>query len=316
MLLDIMHMSISFQRFSGGLTRKKLTPVSDITLSVRRGEIVALVGASGAGKSLLSHALLGILPRNASMTGSYSFKGMPLGQNDFAKLRGKEIALIPQSVTFLNPLTKIKKQVYRSARLSGRCCCTADECCNNTFTRYQLSDAVKSYFPFQISGGMARRVLTATATVSMADLIIADEPTTGLDQAVIDQSLNHLKELATDGKGILFITHDLESAMKIADTIVVVYNGKTVEVFPTSLLTTHPEILHPYTRALWNALPQNTFIPLPEEAFTVSHQSVQDCASSCDFISFCPQASSHCQESPCHLFQKDNHLTRCIHAAN
>lgn len=314
MLLEIANMSISFQRFHGGLTRKKLTPVSDIMLNVKRGEIVALVGASGAGKSLLSHALLGILPKNASMTGSFRFKGNPCSAKGFAKLRGKEIALIPQSVTFLNPLTKIKKQVYRSARLSGRCCCTANKCCDNTFARYRLPETVKSYLPFQISGGMARRVLTATATVSMADLIIADEPTTGLDQAVIDQSLNHLKELADEGKGILFITHDLESAMKIADTIVVVYNGKTVEVFPTAMLNSTPDILHPYTRALWNALPQNAFTPLPEEAFCPSHQNNNERLSTCDFFEFCPQSSSLCKESPCHLFQKKTHLTRCLHA--
>ncbi len=316
MLLDIMHMSISFQRFNGSWSRKKITPVSDITLSVKRGEIVALVGASGAGKSLLSHGLLGILPKNASMTGSFIFKDIALTPESFAKLRGKEIALIPQSVTYLNPLTKIKKQVYRSARLSGRGSCSAHECCDDTFTRYQLSDSVKSYFPFQISGGMARRVLTATATVSMADLIIADEPTNGLDHEVTEQSLNHLKELAADGKGILFITHDLESAIKIADTIVVVYNGKTIEVFPKSLLSLAPKTLHPYTQALWNALPQNAFTPLPEEAFTAPYQKDQQDTGGCEFFDFCPQASSLCHETPCQLLQKKDHLTRCIHAGN
>lgn len=316
MLLEIMHMSISFQRFNGGWSRTTSTPVSDITLRVKRGEIVALVGASGAGKSLLSHALLGILPKNASMSGSFRFKDKPLNPKSFDKLRGKEIALIPQSVSSLNPLTKIKKQVYRSARLSGRCCCTANECCDKTFSRYRLSDTVKSYLPFQISGGMARRVLTATATVSMADLIIADEPTNGLDHTVTEQSLKHLQELAAEDKGILFITHDLESAMKIADTIVVVYNGKTVEVFPTAMITSNSDLLHPYTRALWNALPQNAFTPLPEEAFTSDQHNNGQSISGCEFVDYCPQASSLCRQTPCRLFQRKDHYTRCINAGH
>lgn len=309
-----MNMSINFHRFKSGWTRRKTTPVSDISLNVKAGEIVALVGASGAGKSLLSHALLGILPKNASLQGSFIFKGKKIHQNSFTSLRGKEITLIPQSVTYLNPLTRIKKQVYRSARLSGRCCCTANEHCDKTFSRYMLSDSVKSYFPFQISGGMARRVLTATATVSMADLIIADEPTNGLDPAVTEQSLDHLKELAAENKGILFITHDLESAMQIAHTIVVVYNGKTIEIFPTGMLTSNPKALHPYTQALWNALPQNAFTPFAESFISSTHQKKTPLSLGCDFIDACPQASTLCQEIPCQLFESKEHFKRCVHA--
>lgn len=313
MLLELNNLSISFQRFNGGWKRKTITPVSDITLSVRREEIVALVGASGAGKSLLAHALLGLLPQNATMEGRFSFKGNQLKPKDFQLLRGKEIALIPQSVNYLNPLKKIRKQVYRSARLSGRCCCTASSCCDDAFRRYKLEDEVKSYLPFQISGGMARRVLTATATVGLADLIIADEPTTGLDQVVTEQSLNHLQELARDGKGILFITHDLDSATKIADTIVVVYNGATMEMFPTRLLHSRPSQLHPYTRALWQALPQNGFIPLQERGIDAEANGSSS-GSGCGFIAQCSQATEICSRTMCSLSRVNDRLTRCHNA--
>lgn len=231
-MLAISNLAISFQRYTKGLSRQTLSPVSDISLTVGAGEIVALIGASGAGKSLLAHALLGLLPKNAKMSGECRFKGELMTPTRIQELRGREISLIPQSISHLNPLTRVRKQVYRSARLSGRCKGTADQSCDQAFSRYHLADSIKSMFPFQVSGGMARRILTATATAGKADLIIADEPTTGLDPEVAAQSLNHLRELAAQDKGVLLITHDIESASQIADTIVVLYDGATVEITP------------------------------------------------------------------------------------
>lgn len=311
-MLELSHLSISFKRYSKGFRRQSFAPVVDASLSVKEGEIVALIGASGAGKSLLAHSLLGLLPKNATITGKYTFKGNILSPQEIKQLRGREIALIPQSINYLNPLTKIRKQVYRSARLSGRCCCTADQNCDQAFSRYQLGDKVKSYFPFQISGGMARRVLTATATVGKAELIIADEPTTGLDPELADQSLTHLQELAAQGKGVLLITHDLENASKIADTIVVMYEGFTMEIFPKQSLYTNPAALHPYTNSLWNALPQNEFTILPAASTSAPSNEGNRCA----FAGRCPMVTSTCLETAPTLIPVNDKMVRCFHATS
>ncbi len=308
-MLEIHNLSISFKRHNSLLTRQRLSALSDISFSVQPGEIVALVGASGAGKSLLAHALLGILPSNAELSGSFTFKGQKLSYKQIKKLRGKEIALIPQSVSYLNPLTRVKKQVHRAARLSGKSHNSAKASCNDTFSRYQLADQVKNMFPFQISGGMARRVLTATATCGMADLIIADEPTTGLDVKVAQQSLNHLKELADQGKGVIIITHDLENGVNIADTLVVLHHGTTLEITPTSSLHDE-EILHPYTRALWHALPQNGFI-----TDDLSLHSDDNNSGGCCFACQCHQAADRCLTHSPIMTTLDNRHVRCNHAA-
>lgn len=306
-MLTINNLSISFQRNTGRFGRKTLSPVSDISLSVRPGEIVALIGASGAGKSLLAHALLGLLPKNARMSGEFIFKGEHISQERIRALRGREIALIPQSISHLNPLTRVRKQVYRSARLSWRCHCTASKSCDSAFARYHITETVKSMFPFQISGGMARRVLTATATAGKADLIIADEPTTGLDPQLTTQSLTHLQELAADGKGVLLITHDIENAAGIGDTLVVLYDGTTVEISPCQSLRTTESTLHPYTRALWQALPQNGFRTLPA--------TVEETANNggCVFVSRCPIASVQCRSSLPPLKPVGGKMVRCNH---
>lgn len=311
MLLEVKNLSITFQRFGKALSRKEIQPVSDISVRVRRGEVVALVGSSGSGKSLIAHTLLGLLPKNSHVSGECSFNGENVTYRELQRLRGKSIALVPQSVNYLNPLAKIRRQVYRSARLSGRCCCTAASSCDGAFERYRLEERVKGYFPFQISGGMARRVLTATATAGLAELIIADEPTTGLDRETARQSLAHLKELAGENKGILLITHDLDGAMAVADTITVVYHGKTMEIFPASMLHSGYDKLHPYTRALWSALPQNDFVPVTSGDEKRDNPTGK---SGCAFASCCGISCESCHQSPCELVEKGPVMTRCIHA--
>lgn len=261
-MLDVQNLSISFTRYLTGLKKQVLHPVRDLSLSVAGGEMLALAGSSGSGKSLLAHALLGLLPANATTGGRMLFRDEELTPKRIKALRGKRIALIPQSVAYLNPLAKVGNQVYRAARLSGQCCCTAGKSTDSAFARYRLSDEVKRYFPFQVSGGMARRVLTATGTAGEAELIIADEPTTGLDPETARESLTHLRALADSGKAVLLITHDLDAAVRVADRVAVIYAGHTVEIAPSGFFNGGDKLRHPYTRALWNALPQNGFTAL------------------------------------------------------
>lgn len=307
-MLEVKNLSIEFSRYGAGWQRRTLHPVRDLSLSIDSGEIVAVVGSSGSGKSLLAHAVLGLLPGNAQATGEILFDGEPMTPRTVARLRGRRIALIPQSVAYLNPLCRVGRQVYRASRLSGQCCRDAARSRDHAFDRYRLESGVKSMYPFQVSGGMARRVLTATATAGDADLLIADEPTTGLDPAVARQSLTHLRELADAGKGVMLITHDIDAAVTIADRVAVIYAGTTVELAPTLAFNGGGQLLHPYTRALWNALPQREF------QFVVGNQPEEDLVvTGCVYGDRCSARTGECGQ-PQPLRAVNGGQVRCCHA--
>jgi peptide/nickel transport system ATP-binding protein len=259
-MLTVKNLSISFHRYGKWLSRKTLHPIKDLNLSLKKGQVMAVVGESGAGKSLLAHAILGLLPKNAVVKGSLLFNNEFLTPEKSRTLRGKEIALIPQSISYLNPLWSVGGQVCRAAVLSGVRKKEAKSCVHAVFSRYSLEPEVSKMLPFQISGGMARRVLTASAVVGDAQLIIADEPTTGLDASNINHSLNDLKRLAKNGKAILLITHDIAAALRIADTVAVFKDGATVEIADASSFDNTENLIHPYSKQLFEALPQNAFI--------------------------------------------------------
>ncbi|MCJ2164772.1 MULTISPECIES: ABC transporter ATP-binding protein [unclassified Pseudodesulfovibrio] len=308
-MLDVKNLSIEFSQYDGKWKKQSVRPVRDLSLNIQAGEIVAVIGSSGSGKSLLAHAILGLLPHNARLSGEILFKNEQLDGRRIRTLRGKEISLIPQSVAYLNPLARVGKQVFRAARLSGKCCCTASESTNKAFSRYKLQDAVKSLFPFQVSGGMARRVLTATATAGDASLLIADEPTTGLDPRVAKQSLSHLRELADSGKSVMLISHDLDAVLGIADRVAVIYAGTTVEVVPAASFKDNGTLMHPYTRALWSALPQQEFTFLkgnqPKDFETIE---------GCIFHSRCPQGTEQCRTAEQPLRSVGTNQVRCCRA--
>ncbi|QJB56811.1 ABC transporter ATP-binding protein [Pseudodesulfovibrio sp. zrk46] len=308
-MLSVRNLSIEFSRYDGNWRKKTIRPVRDLSLDIEAGEIVAVVGSSGSGKSLLAHAILGLLPPNARRQGELIFNGDILDNRRSRKLRGKSIALIPQSVAYLNPLSRVGSQVYRASRLSGKCCCTASKSRDEAFSRYQLKEMVKTMFPFQVSGGMARRVLTATATAGDASLLIADEPTTGLDPMVAKQSLRHLRELADTGKGIMLITHDIDAAVDIADKVAVIYAGTTVEIAPSKSFRNADGLKHPYSQALWNALPQNGFY------FLEGNQPLNDMSlEGCVFCERCPKRADNCQTQSQHLRKTGDNQVRCCHA--
>lgn len=258
-MLEIRNLSISFSRHSSGLRRTETCAIRSLDLSVQAGQLMAAVGQSGGGKSLLAHALLGILPANASISGQMLFKGEQLRPERLAALRGRKIALIPQSMTCLNPLLRVGTQVAQAARLGGVPADGLKGAVRTLFSRYRLAEAVTRWYPFQLSGGMARRVLTATATVGQAELILADEPTSGLDPGTAKESLAHLRELADAGKAVLLITHDLEAALNVADAVTVFCGGVTVEAAARTDFQDGGVLRHPYTQALWNALPGGDF---------------------------------------------------------
>ncbi|WP_249871373.1 ABC transporter ATP-binding protein [Oceanobacillus saliphilus] len=255
-LLEVKDFSLSFRRYEKGLRETRLDVIRQLNMTIHIGEVVAVVGASGSGKSILANAILGILPENVLLDGSLKYRGETLTPKKQQQLRGKKISLIPQSVNALNPLMKTGKQV-QSVILSG----DRKLIQQTIFEKVGLPAETGNKYPFELSGGMARRVMAATAMVSGADLIIADEPTPGLDPKVLQETVDNLQQLALDGKGIMFITHDIDTALKFADRVVVFREGKTVEIANVEAFKGKGERLnHSYTKQLWNALPQNQFI--------------------------------------------------------
>ena len=255
LLLEVKHLSIAFPQFLKGFQQTQIQVISDFEMTIKPGEVVAVIGASGAGKSLLADAILGILPKTATVGGKINYRGKLLSSPRQKSLRGKEIALIPQSVKALNPLIKVGKQVrdvipaYQNKK----------ELQEEAFYKLGLSPEISGRFPHQLSGGMARRVLIATAMLSKARLVIADEPTPGLDECLRNEVISDISKLVNDGeRSVMLITHDINAALKIADRIVVVKNGKTIETAPNEAFRKDgKELQHAYTRALWQALPEN-----------------------------------------------------------
>lgn len=304
-ILEVEDLSISFKQYTDGLKQKDFKVISGLNVTLEEGEILAVVGASGSGKSLLAHAILGILPSNSNISGTIKYDGEVLTTARQASLRGKEIALIPQSVNYLDPLMRVGKQVRTSANVGD-----ASAAQREVFERLHLKQEVENMYPFQLSGGMARRTLLSTAIVSGAKLIIADEPTPGLDPVVIKEALNNFREFADNGCAVMLITHDIESALTIADKIAVFYAGTTVEIAPVEDFSGDGEALrHPYTKALWKALPQNDFTPIPGSQ---PHPSALP--SGCLFAPRCPMATAECREAQPEMRNLRNGMVRCIHA--
>jgi len=307
-MLSVQDLNITFTLYDRGLAQKQLTVITQLDLDVKAGEVVAVVGASGSGKSLLAHAILGILPDNAQVSGKMLFKGEPLTLNRCQDLRGKAIALIPQSIGYLDPLMQVGQQVQRTAQLSGLSRPAAKAAVDRTFARYRLAAIVQRLYPFQLSGGMARRVLVSTAVVSQAELVIADEPTPGLHPDVVTETLNHLRELASEGKGVILITHDIEAALQIADRVAVFYAGTTVEIAHAQDFSNN-KIRHPYTQALWRSLPQNEFIPI-----SGSQPTPDALPDGCLFSDRCPWVTQECRLDRPPFLQVRGAPVRCIHA--
>lgn len=259
-LLEITNLSVSFRKLEQGLREKHTEVLHQFNLTIEEGEIVAIVGASGSGKSVLADAILGILPSYAEVSGTMRYKGQTLTRKNLEKTRGSEIFLIPQSVNALDPLMKSGKQVQSMIRNGEK-----QSQLQQVFQKVDLPLQTKDLYPFELSGGMARRILLSCAFVSKAKLIIADEPTPGLDEETLNEIIKMMKELSNEGRGMMFITHDIMTALHLADRIAVVYAGELLEVANVNDFTGKGEKLsHPYTKALWNALPQNDFTSISD----------------------------------------------------
>ena len=273
-LLEIADLQIDFEtRF------RTVHAVKGVSFSVARGEAVALVGASGSGKTVLGRSILGLVDEPGVVRGSIRFDGKEIvgrREDELREIRGVGAAMVFQdALDGLNPVYSVGSQLSEifTVRLKES---RADAKANavNLMEQVGIREAARRYhdYPHQFSGGMRQRICIALAVGLKPKLLIADEPTTALDVTVQAGILQLIKSLQAETRmGLIFVTHDLAVAREISQRMVVLYAGKIVEQGATEEIFTSPK--HPYTRALLSAHPGRATIwrdlePIPEEFVT------------------------------------------------
>ncbi|MGX4763326.1 ABC transporter ATP-binding protein [Holzapfeliella sp. JNUCC 72] len=258
LLLDIQHLHTGFR-----LKGKFYDAVDDVSLTLKKNEILAIVGESGSGKSTLASSIIGLYDqKNTRVRGDILFDELNLvGLNEslFNRIRGKEIGMIFQDpLAALNPLMRIGAQIeetlYYHTKLDEK---ARKKRVLELLDQVGIPDPVRisRQYPHELSGGMRQRVIIAIAIADKPSILLADEPTTALDVTIQAQILDLLKDIQDEtGAGIVLITHDLGVVSETADRVAVMYAGQIVEVAPVDELFTNP--LHPYTRSLLESMPQ------------------------------------------------------------
>ncbi|MFG2620827.1 ABC transporter ATP-binding protein [Streptomyces sp. NPDC048507] len=247
--------------------------VTDATFRLRPGTCLVLVGESGCGKSVLASALLGLLPGNAETAGSALLSdGLDLLAADERTLartvRGRRVGLVPQSpAAHLTPVRTVRSQLAETVRElapppGGKAGLRA--AAEAAAARAAFPAGHLDRHPHELSGGLAQRAATALALVGNAPLLLADEPTTGLDRDLVERTVDELRAHTGEaGRALLMITHDLAAAHRAADTVAVMYAGRIVELSPADAFFGAPGPRHPYARGLLDALPERAFTPVP-----------------------------------------------------
>jgi peptide/nickel transport system ATP-binding protein len=319
-LLDVRDFSLEF-RTRGGTVHA----LQGVDLALHKGEIVGLVGESGSGKSVLSYALMGISDRAARVTGgSAMFGGMDLlqaGESALADLRGREISMIFQSPrTALNPIRPVGVQIEdvlrRHAAAAGPDLRTGlRQRSLQALRDVAISDPERrlAAYPFELSGGMCQRVMIALALACKPSLLIADEPTTGLDVTTQAAVMDLITELARSRQmATLFITHDLALAADHCDRIVVMHAGHAVEAAPTQRLFAQPR--HPYTARLMSSTPGerstvDSLLPVPGQLPDLRRSDLPGCR----FAGRCERATDRCRDERPRLAADQVHAVACWH---
>ncbi|MBO7937584.1 ABC transporter ATP-binding protein [Streptomyces sp. S9] len=280
---------------------RRIAAVTDARFDVAPGECLALIGESGCGKSVLASALLGLLPANAETAGEAWLGGLDLlsaGERTLARaVRGRRIGLVPQSpAAHLTPVRTVRAHLEETVaaltgvRGRGAVREAAEACAARTAFPADHLDR----HPHELSGGLAQRAATALALVGDAPLLLADEPTTGLDRDLVEHTVDALRRHVDDGdRALLLITHDLAAAERIADRVAVMYAGRIVELTDAETFFGARGPRHPYSRGLLQALPDRGFTPVPGLP-----PELGDLPDGCAFAPRCDRATGLCTALP------------------
>lgn len=290
--------------------------VESVSFAIERGHILALVGESGSGKSLIAHALAGIITDAAKVTSSeLRFDETDLAQapSGIARLRGKRIGMVFQNArAALNPTLSIGRQIAdvirRHRRIRGK---ELRDAVIASLSSVLIPDAARrvSSYPHQLSGGMCQRVMLAMAMAGEPELLIADEPTTGLDATTQSAILELIVEQARSRRmATLFITHDLGLARAHADRIIVLHAGQVAELGPAERLFREP--LHPYSAKLIKAVPAYSRSIDELSGIPGRFPDLAGPVAACRFAERCDRAVDQCRlETP--VLQGDDHRVAC-----
>jgi oligopeptide/dipeptide ABC transporter ATP-binding protein len=323
-LLEARNLSIVLKRKG-----QYYTAVNDIDITINSGEIVALAGESGSGKSLSALSIARLLPPAAKVNGGtinyHTANGdtvnlCSLDEKTLRQLRGKEISMIFQEPRqSLNPLMRLGAQIAETPELHLMDKKAANEAALNMLRKLKFPQPEKIFnaWPHQLSGGMCQRVMIAIAAICRPRLLVADEPTTALDMANQNHILSLLKDINTEfGTTILFISHDLSVVRHFSSRIMVMYSGKIIEEGPSQMILSEPA--HPYTIGLIGAIPRKENRGKPLANIPGRPPSLEENVSGCLFAPRCPrllekQSQETCtKEIPPWTDMGGGHRVRCF----
>jgi peptide/nickel transport system ATP-binding protein len=313
-LLAVEGLSVSFATDDG-----VVRAVRDVSFELRSGEVLGVVGESGCGKSVTSAAVMGLLPRTATVGGSIRFRGRELvgiPARELRALRGGSVAMIFQDpMSALNPVHTVGAQLaeaYRAHHDASRRQARAKAVEALALVGIPQPDRRAGQFPHEFSGGMRQRAIIAMAVVNDPDLIIADEPTTALDVTVQAQILETLTAIRDrTGAALLLITHDLGVVAGVADRVQVMYGGTVVESGSVDDVFAAPRM--PYTVGLLGAVPHPELVGRPLTPVPGAPPSLLHLPAACTFVPRCPLVADVCRDREPELAATDRpgHPARC-----
>lgn len=315
-LLHIENLRVNYSSGS-----KTVHAVNGVSLDIGKGETLGLVGETGAGKTTIAKAVLGILPSPQSkvMSGEIVFHGknlLDMDKNELRSVRGGQISMIFQDpMTSLNPVMRVVDQIAEGIRVHRNVSKSeAEEEAKKMLNMVGISSDRAREYPHQFSGGMKQRVVIAMALSCEPELLLADEPTTALDVTIQAQVLELIGELKVKYRtSLLMITHDLGVVAEVCDYVAVIYAGRIVEYGTKEDVFDHP--LHPYTVGLFNSIPD---IKKDVERLSPINGLPPDptnLPSGCAFSPRCPFASGKCSSVEPELRSAgvgDKHLCACL----
>lgn len=324
-LLSINNLSVEFRTRSG-----IVKALEQVSFDVKPGETVGIVGESGSGKSVTAFTIMGILDRAGQVTngtahfslgssegGDRTYDLFKTPESVLRQLRGRDLSMIFQNPrTALNPIRKVGKQIEDVLRChAGLPKDTLKSRAIELLASVRIPDPEQRYaaYPYELSGGLCQRIMIALALACSPKLLIADEPTTGLDVTTQATVMNLIKDLSVENQmATLLITHDLALASEYCDRIVVMHAGHVVEAAPTHVLFTAP--CHPYTAKLIAATPEphkgfDDLVPILGNLPDLRSASLPPCR----FIQRCDRRSPACDQSLKRDWITDGHFVACWH---
>ena len=316
-LLKTEHLSVSFFTDAG-----EVEAVRDVSFTVRKGEVLAIVGESGCGKSALCKSIMKLLPKTAKIkSGKILVNGVDITdytEKNMSRLRGELFSMVFQDpMSSLNPVYKVGDQVAEGLlqHNKGMKKAEAREKVLEMFRKLGIPDPEERIdcYPHQFSGGMKQRVVIAIAMICNPELIICDEPTTALDVTIQAQIMELLKSLqVNEGKSIILITHNMGLVAEMADEVCVMYMGRVVEFGSLEDIFDHTS--HPYTKALLRSVP---VLGLGDDQKLETIPGVTpnpaDLKEGCEFADRCSECMEKCRKGKIPAFEvSPGHKVRCL----